>query len=83
MQQGLAQQASQLPDEQIAQQPSFCTVRAAAVMVHIEATSIAASIHTFVFMNSSQVKKSPLVSCAESTHDIKAPESTSKSLNPS
>ncbi|HSY71999.1 MAG TPA: hypothetical protein VK798_07130 [Alloacidobacterium sp.] len=49
-QQVLAQQVSQLPDEHIAQHPRSDVVIAAAVIVHIEATSIAASIHTFVFI---------------------------------
>jgi len=49
-QQALAQQSSQLPEEQTAQQPVSLVVSAAAVIVHIEATSNAASIHTFVFI---------------------------------
>jgi len=55
VQHGLAQQALQSPFAQIAQQALCVVVRAAAVIAHIEATSIAASIHILVFMISSQV----------------------------
>ena len=46
-----------MPVDLAAQQVRSTTVNAAAVIVHIAATSVAASIHTFIFINSSQRDK--------------------------